>query len=101
MDKQSYQPWKARAAAAEARIKELEAALEVYASMNATIRAQDARVIEMRDRIAELEAALRGMLEAMAMGTVEVVAKYGPDAHPDEPLIDAAHKARAVLERPE
>lgn len=25
--------------------------------------------------------------------------KYGPDAHPDEPLIDAAHKASKLLDR--
>lgn len=49
------------------------------------------------DRIEALEGAVRGMLEAMAMGTVEIAAKYGPDAHPDAPLIDAAHKAQSVL----
>lgn len=49
-------------------------------------------------RIDALEGALRGMLEALAMGPLEIAAKYGPDAHPDEPLVDAAHKAKAVLE---
>lgn len=49
------------------------------------------------DRIEALEGALHGLLDALAMGPLELAAKYGPDAHPDEPLVDAAHKASAVL----
>lgn len=41
--------------------------------------------------------ALAGMLDALAMGPIDLAAKYGPDAHPDEAIVDAAHKARAVL----
>jgi hypothetical protein len=48
-------------------------------------------------RITALEGALRDLLNALAMGPLEIAAKYGPDAHPDEPVVDAAHKATAVL----
>ena len=47
----------------------------------------------------ELADAARDMLDALAMGPLEVAAKYGPDAHPDEPVIDAGHQLRALLAR--
>jgi hypothetical protein len=48
---------------------------------------------------AELLAALEDMLAAMAMEPLDIAAKYGPDAHPDEPLVDAAHRARVLIAR--
>lgn len=44
-----------------------------------------------------LREALEELLKALAMGPLEVAAEYGPDAHPDEPVTDAARKAQAAL----
>ena len=51
----------------------------------------------MEARADAAEALLASLLEALSLGPLDVAAKYGPDAHPDEAVIDAAHKARAFL----
>ena len=45
----------------------------------------------------EALAALKGMVDAVAMGPLDVAAKYGPDAHPDEAVIDATFRAKDVI----
>ena len=47
--------------------------------------------------VRRLRAAGDIMLEALAMGPLELAAKYGPDVHPDEAVVDAAFKLRAAL----
>lgn len=47
----------------------------------------------------EVVGALRGLMDALAMGPLEMAAKYGPDAHPDEAVMDAAIPAQAILSR--
>lgn len=42
--------------------------------------------------------ALEGLLSALAMGPLDIAAKYGPDAHPDEPVIDAARRGQRALD---
>jgi hypothetical protein len=61
------------------------AAIQIVAALNATVHH------------AALVTALEGLLMALSMGPLEVAAEYGPDAHPDEAVISAAHKARAAL----
>jgi hypothetical protein len=56
-----------------------------------------ARLMNQGEVMPELLAALEDMLTALAMGPLEIAAKYGPDSHLDEDVIDAAHKARAAL----
>lgn len=58
---------------------------------------QEARAEAAEATVRSLGDALVGMLDALAMGPLDIAAKYGPDAHPDEAIVDAAHKARAVL----
>ena len=41
--------------------------------------------------------ALKFAREAISMGPLEIAASYGPDAHPDEALIDAARKIEAAI----
>ena len=41
--------------------------------------------------------ALNNLMVAVAMGPLDLAAKYGPDAHPDEPIIDASRQARAAI----
>ena len=59
-----------------------------------------ARIIERckrADVAEEALAALKGMVDAVAMGPLDVAAKYGPDAHPDEAVIDATFRAKDVI----
>ena len=58
--------------------------------------AANARLIAEAPALVE---ALDGLLDALAMGPLDLAAKYGPDAHPDEAVVDAAHNAAAVLAR--
>ena len=61
------------------------------------LRISDEPLANAAADIEALEGALRGLLDALAMGPLEIAANYGPDAHPDQPVIDAAHKATELL----
>lgn len=60
---------------------------------------------EMRDnarliaKAPELLTALQNLIAAYAMSPLELAAKYGPDAHPDEAIIDACSKAQAIIQQ--
>lgn len=53
--------------------------------------------IKARKAIETLETNAISLLTALAMGPLELAATYGPDAHPDEPVIDAARKLQALI----
>ena len=50
-----------------------------------------------RKAIVTLETASSNLLTALSLGPLEIAATYGPDAHPDEPVIDAARKLQNLI----
>lgn len=50
-----------------------------------------------REAIETLGNTAANLLAALAMGPLELAATYGPDTHPDEPVIDAARKLQSII----
>jgi len=69
----------------------------VVASWNAAVTVNEHNPLAAARALPDAVEALEGLLAALAMGPLDIAAKYGPDAHPDEPVIDAARKGQTAL----